>query len=197
MNPQVTNYPQIIDGFCYSGLFGTRPLNGLSWYWSCLANMEELRLAADSYRPRWWVVPKNFTNAANDNSANIEAGKTTFYEFQVKPGSWLWGLQFCARIEGDDFPIEDSNAKFSVMIRQGSDLPFMDRVMACSGIYASDSATGAAFNTLKPQVDLLPQPRLTIPPAQLHVELSNDLDPARADDFSVSCQLILLFAEPK
>ena len=85
-----TNYPQLIDGFCYSGLFGTRPLNGMSWYWQALGNLEDLRLAADSYRPRQWVVPKDFLNTNNANNANILPGKTSFYEFQVKEGSWLW-----------------------------------------------------------------------------------------------------------
>jgi len=188
MSPQPTNYPQIIDGFCYSGLFGVRPLNGLSWYWSCLANLEDLRLAADSYRPRSWVVPKNFTDPANTNSANIEPGKTVFYEFQVKPGSFLWGIQFS--VFNDDV----DQTQFSVIVRQGSDLPFFDRVLAASAIYAGSPVD--AFNTLKPPVDLLPKPRLIIPPAQLHVEVSNDSDPAEADN-AVSCQLLLLFAEPK
>jgi len=198
MTPQqttlATNYPQIVDGFCYSGLFGLRPLNGLNWYWSCLANMEDLRLAADSYRPRQWVVPKNFLELANTNSANILPGKTIFYEFQVKEGSWLWGMQFCARITIDDVLDEDSNTQFSVVVRQGSDLPFSDRPMVASGVYAGNSAN--PFNTLNPQVNLLPRPRLIIPPAQLHVEISNDADPADTD-FAVSCQLVLLFAEPK
>ncbi len=190
-----TNYPQILDGFCYSGLFGTRPLNGLNWYWSCLGNMEDLRLAADSYRPRQWVVPKNFIEPSNTNSANILPGKTVFYEFQVKEGSWLWGMQFSARITNiDGFDPELSNTQFSGVVRQGSDLPFMDRPMVCSGIYSGLSSE--PFNMLKPPVDLLPLPRLIIPPAQLHVELSNDADPAN-EDFAVSVQLVLLFAEPK
>lgn len=183
-----TNYPQIIDGFSFSGLFGTRPLNGLSWYCSCLANLSELRLAADSYRPRWWVVPKNFTDSNNTGSANIEPGKTAFEEFQVKEGSWLWGLQFAVFNDTVD------QSSFSVVIRQGSDLPFIDRVMTASGIYAGSPVD--PFNTLKPAVDLLPQPRLIIPPTQLHVEVSNDSDPADAES-AVSCQLLLLFAEPK
>jgi len=187
---QPTNYPQIIDGFCYSGLFGTRPLNGLNWYWSCLANLEDLRLAADSYRPRWWCVPKNFFDSNNTSSANIEPGKTVFYEFQVQPGSWLWGLQFA--VNNDEL----AQSKFSVMIRQGDDLPFFDRVIAASGIYSGPTATSSAFNTLKPAVDPLPFPRLIIPPAQLHVEVSNDSDPGDANN-AVSCQLLMLFAEPK
>lgn len=193
----LTNYPQIIDGFVYSGLFGTRPLNGLNWYWSCLANLEDLRLAADSYRPRQWVVPKNFLEPANQNSANIEPGKTIFYEFEVKPGSWLWGMQFAARFHVEQFSDADSNMQFSVVVRQGSDLPLWDRVMTGSGIYAGDSTADLPFNTLKPAVDLISRPRLIIPPAQLHVEISNDLDPAGGSPFAVSCQLILLFAEPK
>jgi len=189
-----TNYPQILDGFCYSGLFGTRPLNGLNWYWACLNNLEDLRLAADSYRPRHWVVPKNFLEPANTNSANIEPGKTVFYEFQVKEGSWLWGMQFCARVTIDEEFDEFSNTHFSIVVRQGVDLPFMDRPVVASSIYNGNSAD--PFNTLKPQVNLLPVPRLIIPPAQLHVEISNDADPADTD-FAVSCQLVLLFAEPK
>ena len=193
MTPQLvtdnlTNYPQIFDGFCYSGLFGTRPLTGMSWYWNCLAQMEDLRLVADNYRPRWWCVPKNFTDSANTNSANIAPGKTVFYEFQVMPGSWVWGLQFA--VFNDDL----HQNKFSVMIRQGSDLPFFDRVMAASGIYNGSPVD--PFNTMKPAVFPLPQPRLIIPPAQLHVEVSNDSDPAD-DDSAVSCQLLILVAEPK
>jgi hypothetical protein len=183
-----TTYPQIRDGFTFSGLFGCRPLNGLSWYWSCLANLENLRLAADSYRPRWWVAPKNFFDPAGTNDTNIEPGKTAFYEFQVKEGSWLWGLQFA--VFNDDL----NQSEFSVVIRQGNDLPFFDRPMTGQGIYSGSPVN--AFNTLRPPVDLLPEPRLIIAPAQLHVEVSNDSDPAD-DDNAVSCQLLMLFAEPK
>jgi hypothetical protein len=45
-------------------------------------------------------------------------------------------------------------------------------------------------------VDLLSEPRLIISPAQLHVEISNDSDPANVEA-AISCQLLLLFAEPK
>jgi hypothetical protein len=188
-----TNYPQIIDGFCYSGLFGTRPLNRMSWYWSCLANLEDLRLAADSYRPRQWVVPKNFIEPANPNNANILPGKTSFYEFQVLEGSWLYGLQF-AVFQGlsgvEVFP----QSNFSVIIRQGTELPFMDRVFTCSGIAAGNPTD--PLNTQYPALDLLRRPRLIIPPCQLHVELSNDLEPEVGAN-AVSVQLLMLFAEPK
>jgi hypothetical protein len=184
-----SNYPQILDGFCYSGLFGTRPLNRMSWYWRCLANMEDLRLAADSYRPRWWTVPKNFLDSANPGSVNIAPGKTVFYEFQVKPGSWLWGLQFSVLANVLDQSV------FSVIIRQGSDLPFLDRVMTASGIYSGSPID--PFNTLKPPVDLLPEPRLILSPAQLHVEVSNDQPLDDVESVGASCQLLLMFAEPK
>lgn len=187
-----SNYPQIIDGFCYSGLFGLRPLNGMSWYWSALANMEDLRVDAASYRPRQWVVPKNFIESANPNGANILPGKTSFYEFQVKEGSWLWGLQF-AVFQGLGGVQVLPQTDFSVIIRQGSDLPFMDRVFTCGGI-AAGSPTDP-LNTLYPRVNLLHRPRLIIPPCQLHVELSNDLDPNVLA--TVSCQLLLCFAEPR
>jgi hypothetical protein len=185
---QLQNYPQILDGFCYSGLFGTRPLNRMSWYWMALANMENLRAAADSYRPRQWTVPKNFTDSTNPNNANIAPGKTVFYEFLAKPNSWLWGLQFA--VYNDTL----AQSQFSVVIRQGSDLPFFDRVMCASGIAAGNPID--PFNTLFPPVDLLSEPRLIISPAQLHVELSNDSDPANMEA-AISCQLLLLFAEPK
>jgi hypothetical protein len=183
-----TNYPQIIDGFCYSGLFGTRPLNGMSWYWSCLSNLENLRLAADSYSPRWWVVPKNFLDSNNAGSVNILPGKTVFYEFEVPRGSWLYGLQFAV------FEDELGQDKFSVVIRQGSDLPFFDRVMTASGI-AAETPTDP-FNTLFPPVNLLPEPRLIVSPTQLHVEVSND-QPLDSDSTGASVQLLMLFAEPK
>jgi hypothetical protein len=186
---ETTNYPQILDGFCYSGLFGVRPLNRMSWYWSCLANMENLRLAADSYRPRWWTVPRNFIGPSVPNAgANLLAGKTDFYEFEVRPGSWFWGLQFAV------FSNALPQSRFSVVIRQGSDLPFFDRVMTASGIYAASPID--PWNTLAPPVDLLPEPRLIIPPAQIHVELSNDSNPAISED-DISCRLLMLFAEPK
>jgi hypothetical protein len=183
-----TNYPQILDGFCYSGLFGLRPNNRLSWYWRSLAELEDLRLAADSYRPRWWTVPKNFIDQNNANAANIAPGKTAFYEFLVKPGSWLWGLQFA--VLNDTL----SQSVFSVVIRQGSDLPLLDRVMTASGIFSGSPVD--PFNTLQPAVSLLTKPRLIIDPAQLHCEVSNDSNPANSED-AVSCQLLLLFAEPK
>ena len=192
MSPETTafqtNYPQIIDGFCYSGLFGTRPLTGLSWYWSCLANLENLRLAADSYSPRWWVVPKNFLDSNNPGSVNLLPGKTIFYEFEVKPGSWFWGLTFA--VANDQI----AQSKFSVVIRQGSDMAFFDRVMTASGITAGSPVD--PFNTLYPRVNPFPEPRLIIPPAQLHVEVSND-QPLDADSTGASVQLMMLFAEPK
>lgn len=192
---ELTNYPQLFDGFCYSNLFGMRPNNRLNWYWACLGNMETLRVAADSYRPRQWVIPPNFIDPTKTNSANIEPGKTFFYEFQVKEGSILWGMQFSARVPStEDFDLSNSNTKFSVVVRQGSDLAFADRPQVASGIYQGNSAD--PFNILKPPVDLIPMPRLIIPPAQLNVEVSNDADPDD-DNFAVSCQLILLFAEPK
>ena len=52
------------------------------------------------------------------------------------------------------------------------------------------------FNTVKTPLRLLPEPRLILDPGQIHVELSNDADPADEEN-AVSCQLILLFAEPK
>jgi len=185
-----TNYPQIIDGFSYSGLYGLRPLNHLSWYWACLHNLETLRIAADSYRPRHWVVPKNFLDPNNPNNGNILPGKTVFYEFQVKEGSWLYGMQFA-----NTFQPDVPQTKFSVVVRQGSDMPFSDRPMAASAIYQGDPID--SFNTLKPPVNLLPEPRLIVAPSQLHVEISNDADPADVDNFSVSVQLLLLFLEPK
>jgi hypothetical protein len=193
MTPQQTtletNYPQIIDGFSYAGLFGLRPLNRMSWYWRSLANLENLRLAADSYRPRWWTAPKNFLEASNPGSVNILPGKTVFYEFQVKEGSWLWGLQFS--VFNDLLP----NSQFSVIIRQGSDLPFFDRVMTASGIFDNPLGPIDDFNTLFPAVNLLPEPRLITSPTQLHVEVSNDQDPT--EDPTASVQLLMLFAEPK
>ena len=190
MTPYPANYPQIFDGFCYSGLFGVRPLTGISWYWSCLANIENLRLVADSYRTRWWVVPKNF-DGPTGATANIQPGKTIFYEFQVKPGSYLWGLQFAVYNDSVE------QTQFSVLARQGSDLGLSDRPLVASGVYSNSPVD--AFNTLYPPVNLLPEPRLIFSPAQLHCEISNDTDPADAGEEStaVSVQLLLLFAEPR
>lgn len=189
MTDNLQNYPQIIDGFCYSGLWGTRPLTGVSWYWNCLANMESLRVAADSFRPRQWVIPKNFTEPANTASANIEPGKTAFYEFQVKPGSYLWGMQFAV------FNDALAQSKFSVIVRESApDLGFSDRPLAASGIYSGSPVD--PFNTLRVPVKLLPEPRCILAPGQLNVEVSNDSDPSDEEN-AVSCQLLLLFAEPK
>jgi hypothetical protein len=184
----LVNYPQIIDGFCYSGLFGVRPLNGLSWYWNALANLEDLRLAADSYRPRQFTVPKNFFDSRNANNANIQPGDTVFYEFQVKPGSWLWGIQFAV------FNDQLAQSLFSVVIRQGSDLPFFDRPMTASGVY--DGSPIDPFNTALPPVNLLHKPRLIVDPAQINVEVSNDSNPVDIEN-AVNVQLLLMFAEPK
>jgi hypothetical protein len=187
--PMETNYPQILDGFCYSGLFGVRPNHRMSWYWMALANMDDLRLAADSYKPRWWIVPKNFIGPSIPNAgANLLAGKTNFYEFQVHEGSWLWGLQFAV------FNDALAQSSFSVVIRQGSDMPFFERVMTASGIYAASPTD--PWNTLAPPVSLLAEPRLIIPPLQIHCEVSNDSNPAISED-DISCQLLLLFAEPR
>ncbi len=183
-----SNYPQIIDGFSYATVFGTRPLNGLSWYQQALGNLEELRLAADSYRPRQWVAPKNFFQYVSGAPvSNILAGKTDFYEFQVKQGSWFWGWQFAV------FNDALAQNQFSVVMRQGSEMPFLDRVMLASGIYA-DAATDP-WNTLYPAVNLPMRPRLIVTPTQLHVEISNNSEPG--SDEAASCQLLMLFAEPK
>jgi hypothetical protein len=151
--------------------------------------MDDLRLAADSYTPRWWIVPKNFLDPTNPGSVNILNGKTVFYEFQVKPGSFLWGLQFGVSDNG----FLAAQASLSVIIRQGSDLPLFDRVMTCSGIASGNPAD--PLNTLFPAVDLLWKPRLILEPAQIHVEISNNLEPT--DPSLINAQLLMLFAEPK
>jgi hypothetical protein len=92
------------------------------------------------------------------------------------------------------FEDELGQDKFSVVIRQGSDLPFFDRVMTASGI-AAETPTDP-FNTLFPPVNLLPEPRLIVSPTQLHVEVSND-QPLDSDSTGASVQLLMLFAEPK
>jgi hypothetical protein len=183
-----TNYPQILDGFCYSGLFGNRPLNHLSWYWRCLEKMEDLRLAADSYRPRWYTVPKNFIDLSKNGGGNIRPGETVFYEFQVKEGSWLWGLQF-AVLSNDA-----AQSSYSIVIRQGSELPLTDRPMVASAVFSGNPID--PLNTLNPAVDLLSSPRLIQAPTQLHVEISNDQEPT-SEENTISAQLLLLFAEPK
>jgi hypothetical protein len=183
------NYPQILDGFVFTGLFGNRPLNGCSWYWNCLANLENLRAAAEDYRPRQWVVPKDFFNPANANNANIAPGKTVFYEFQVRPGSYLYGLTFAV------FNDELSQARFSVVVRESrKEAGLSDRQLAASGFTAGSPVD--PFNTLYPPMNLLSEPRLITSPGQIHAEVSNDSDPANVEN-AVSCQLLLLFAEPK
>jgi hypothetical protein len=192
LTDSLQNYPQILDGFVFSGLFGLRPLNGVSWYWNCLANLENLRVAADDYRPRQWVAPKDFFNAANTNNANIPAGKTNFYEFAVKPGSYLYGLTFAV------FDDSLETTQFSVVIRRGGgkegEAALSDRVFAASGITAGSPVD--PFNTLYPRLDLLAEPLLIVAPGQMHVEISNDSNPADSEG-NESCQLLMLFAEPK
>ena len=184
----LTNYPQILDGFVYGGIFGTRPYQGCNWYWNCLANLEGLRIAQDDYRPRVFIAPKQFTNPANTNSVNIPPGKTDFLEFQVRPGSYLWGLTFAVNNDGI------VQSKFSVMIRESfTNLGIYDRPQAGQGIKGGSSVT--TFNTLNPPVELLPEPRLILEPGQIHVEVSNDSQPGT--DNNVSCQLAMFFLEPK
>ena len=187
----LTNYPQILDGFCYGTIFGTRPLQGANWYWNCLQNetMQNLRLSADNYRPRVFICPKQFTNPANTNSTNILPGKTEFLEFQVRPGSYLWGLTFAVNNDGI------VQSKFSVMIRESfTGMGIYDRPQAGQGIKGGSTVT-TTFNTLNPPIELLPEPRLILEPAQIHCEVSNDSQPG--SDNNVSCQLAMFFLEPK
>ena len=189
----LVDYPQILDGFSYSGLFGLRPNNSLSWWWACLGSpeMEALRLAADSYRPRMYTVPKNFIDSNNPNGENILPGKTVFYQFQVKPGSWLWGMQFAVR----NTTVTPSQAVFSIVVRQGSELPVTERPMVAAAVFSGNPVD--PINTLNPPVDLFSNPRLILDPyQQLHVEISNDQN-AVVDTAESSVQLLLLFAEPK
>jgi hypothetical protein len=193
---QRCNYPQIFDGFCYGQIFGTRPFQGCNWYWNCLENLLPLRLAADDYRPRTWVAPKEFFNIDNPNRCNILPGKTEFFQIQVKPRSYLWGLNFA--VFDQDTLDSIGQTRFSIMIKEtGTEIPLFDRPIAGSGIQFGLSSD--LFNELKPQVELLPMPRLILEPGLLDISISNDCDPATTEESegAVSCQLAMFFAEPK
>ena len=193
------NYAQIIDGFSYSLAYATRPLFG-NWYQASLASLDNLRLCAENYRPRWWVFPDQFALAANPNSAVILAGKTFYYQFQVKAGSYLWAMNFTAlNTNAPTTPVALNASRFSLTVAEtASDNPLFDQVIAASAIRAPSA--GATFtadtDNLYPPVQMLPAPRLILDPGNIRVEITNTAAPQTPAN-SVQCQLALFFAEPK
>jgi len=187
-----SNYPQIFDGFSYGGSFGVRPLP-LNYYAQVgLKALEPLRLVADSYRPRWHVVPNSFFDPANTNSANIAVGKTFFWQIQVKPGSYLWAMNFSALLISAEE--EPSIPGYSVMVNESNtglalfDIPIDTRQIATT-------QTGNADANARPPLQILAEPKLILSPGQLDISISNDDTPGTLS--SVSGQLALYFMEPK
>jgi hypothetical protein len=147
------------------------------FYAGALAQMEVLR-RANLFRPRWFVIPDDFNQPLTPYG-------TLEYQIKVGPASYLWGYRF-VQVNADWGEVEPANV-------------FLQMTDSCTGIPLLSEFVGgksAALYQTAPQNRgsqvpyLLTQPRLILEPGLVNVELSS----TSAED--VSCQLLVLFAEP-
>jgi len=142
-----------------------------------LGQMDVLR-RANTYRPRWFLVPDDFNQP-------LAAYSTLEYQITVSGGSYLWGLCFI-----------QTNAAFTEVAPTGVVFQITE---ACNGLALFDDfVSGSAFAHFQAAalprgmelVQPLTQPRLFLEPGNVNVEMCN------LSATTQNCQLLLLFAEP-
>lgn len=163
----------LMDGFTLQPALQFLPYR---YYPLALGGLEVLRRAA-LWHPRWFVIPDSINQP-------IQPYDTLEYQCSILGGSYLWGYQFTELSGGDVDPTAQN------LLVQVTD--------ACTGIaiwsdFVTDFAlavpnTGTALGAPVPR--LLPLPRLILEPGLIDVEISN-----RTGN-EVTCQLLLLCAEP-
>lgn len=165
---------QIVDAFSYNTSLLWLPLR---FYPNCLVQLDILRRAAN-YRPRWFVIP-------DDLDQPIQPYDTFYYQVNVNPGSYLWGYMFSS--------ISATAPGGGPVATTAADL-LVQAVDACTGVglfmdFINAAAAHANFNSRMGPV-LLTQPRPVLEPGLVNCEISNKTAN------TITCQLLLLFAEP-
>lgn len=165
---------QIVDGFSYNSSLLWLPLR---FFPNCLVQLDILRRAAN-YRPRWFVVP-------DDLGQPIQPYDTFYYQIAVNPGSYLWGYMFSS--------ISATAPGGGSTPTTASDL-LIQAVDACTGValnmdFINGGGAHSNFNSRMVPI-LLTQPRAILEPGLVNCEISN-----RTAN-TITCQLIMLFAEP-
>jgi hypothetical protein len=166
----------LMDGFLYNPAL--RFATPYDYYPTALGGLEILRRTA-LYRPRWYVIPDSINQP-------IAAYDTLEYQVSLTAGSYLWGYQFTQLVleqstfvvvAGDDMLVQITDACTGIPL-------FSDFVIDFGLLVPSGNALG------RPIPNLLPAPRLVLEPGLLNVEIAN------RSSGSITCQLLLLTAEP-
>lgn len=166
----------LMDGFLYNP--SLRFATPYDYYPTALGGLEILRRTA-LYRPRWYVIPDTINQP-------IAAYDTLEYQVHVQAGSYLWGYQFTQLevvrgtytiVTGDDMLVQVTDACTGIPL-------FSDFVIDFGLLVPSGNAQG------RPIPNLLSAPRLILEPGLINVEIAN------RDSAAITCQLLLLTAEP-
>jgi len=168
---------QQFDGFSYGITYNTRPMmyNG---YWYSIGQMEALRKCAGDYRVKWVAAPNSFNSAIE-----IAARDTAYFEFEVKPGSYLYGWNFTGDVDAYNFAIR---------IMDSGTGKLLENFQVSGSFFRSPTAgnnVGASIQV--PPIVLLMQPKLVSGNGNLSVEMVNNSNAAS------KAQLALFFAEPR
>jgi hypothetical protein len=166
--------PQKVDGFSYNTQLLYLPERYAP---NALAEMDILR-RANNYRPRWFTVP-------DDIGQPVQPFDTYYYEINVADGSYCWGYEFCSvsAIAPNGSPAATTAADICI---QATD--------ACTGIplfqdFANGFGAHSDFSSRFVPI-ILAKPRLILDPGLVTVEIAN-----RTAN-QITCQLLLMFAEP-
>lgn len=165
---------QVVDGFSYNTMLMYLPER---FFPNALAQLDILRRAANR-RARWFVVP-------DDIDQPITPYDTLYYQISVAGGSYLWGYQFSS--------ISATDSAGNPVATLASDI-LVQVVDSCTGIplfqdFANGGGCHANFTSRAVPI-LLTQPRLVLEPGLVNVQIAN-----RTGN-SITCQLLLQFAEP-
>ena len=179
--PSTPQLKQIVDAFSYNTMLMWLPER---YFPNALAQLDTLRRAAN-HRARWFVVP-------DDIDQPIAPYDTLYYQINIAGGSYLWGYQFTS-LSATQVVIENNNPIVIPVATAPSDL-LIQAVDSCTGIpLFQDFANGLGLHsdfTARCGPILLSQPRLILEPGLVNVQIAN-----RTGN-SITCQLLLMFAEP-
>jgi hypothetical protein len=166
--------PQKVDGFSYNAQLLYLPER---YFPNALAELDILR-RANNYRPRWFTIP-------DDIGVPIQPFDTYYYQCEVADGSYLWGYQFSS--------VSATDPNGTPAVTTASDI-CIQATDSCTGIplfldFANGFGCHANFTSGAVPV-LLSRPRLVLTPGLVNIEIAN-----RTAN-SITCQLLLMFAEP-
>lgn len=140
-----------------------------------LMELEILR-RAHNYRARWWCIP-------DDEGQPIAAYDTFQFQVEVSPGSYLWGMMF-AMTPGEDVapPAPPVTNMLASVVDSCTGIPLFNDFLNCGNL-------APTFNSKLLPV-IMTKPRLILAPGLVNVEIANRTNAA------MTCQLLLMFAEP-